>query len=51
MKRFIKWIIILIVLLGAIFAVGVYLKFQDGVKQAEAAENFFILMPSDQTLE
>ena len=51
MRRFIKWTVILIVLLGAIFAVGEYLKFQDGVKQAKAAENFLILMPSDQPLE
>ena len=47
MRRFIKWTVILIVLLGAIFAVGEYLKFQDGVKQAKDAENFVILMPSD----
>ena len=51
MRGFIKWTVILIVLLGAIFAVGEYLKFQDGVKQAKAAENFLILMPSDQPLE
>ena len=52
MRRFIKWTIILIVLLGAIFAIGEYLKFEDEVKQAKAAENFFsIIQAGNLTLE
>tara|TARA_B100000029_G_scaffold426854_1_gene435945 strand:- start:1128 stop:1619 length:492 start_codon:yes stop_codon:yes gene_type:complete len=52
MRRFIKWTIILIVLIGSIYAIGEYLKFEDEVKQAKAAENFFrIMQAGNLTLE